>query len=155
MTEKELRVKKIKNGTVIDHLPGGSALSILKILGIKKGGKTTVSVAINVPSKKGSNRKDVVKVEDKVLKPEETNKLALLAPNATINIIRNYDVVKKTKVVLPEEIMNTLFCANPNCITNQCEPLTAIFKVESKNPIRIRCKFCERIMDKDLIEEKL
>lgn len=151
--EKELKVKKIKNGTVIDHLPAGSALSVLKVLGIDRNYENTVSVALNVSSKR-SGKKDVVKVEDKALGSDETNRLALMAPDATINIIKNYEVVQKSKVTLPDDIMNTIKCGNPNCITNMNEPLVAMFKIDSKNPIQLRCKFCERIMGREQIEEQ-
>ena len=153
MVEKELRVKKIKNGTVIDHLPSGSALTVLKVLGIDNGYKTTVSAIMNVPSK-SSGMKDVVKVEDKILGPEETDKLALIAPDATINIIKNYEVIKKSNVKVPEEVVGVLNCANPSCITNKNEPIVSIFKVENVSPILLRCRFCERILDKELIEEQ-
>ncbi|RLG59636.1 MAG: aspartate carbamoyltransferase regulatory subunit, partial [Candidatus Hydrothermarchaeota archaeon] len=89
--EKELRVLKIKNGTVIDHIEGGQALNVLKIIGIPK---TTVTIAMNVPSKK-TGIKDIVKVEGRELKEEEVNKISLISPRATINIIRNYEVVEK------------------------------------------------------------
>lgn len=151
--EKELKVKKIKNGTVIDHLPPGSALTVLKVLGIGSSYENPVSIIMNVHSKK-SKMKDVVKVENRVLKPEETDELSLIAPNATINIIRNYEVVKKSKVTVPKEIIGILRCGNPNCITNQKEPSVPIFDVESTSPLRLRCRFCERIMEKDVIEEQ-
>lgn len=150
--EKELRIKKIKDGTVIDHLPGGSALNVLRILGIKKGYDQTVSVVMNVAGK--NDKKDVVKIENRALSPEEANRLALIAPNATINIIKDYEVVEKNKVTVPEELINTLKCANPNCITNQNEPVVPAFNVESKDPLILRCTFCGRIMDSEIISEQ-
>jgi aspartate carbamoyltransferase regulatory subunit len=153
MVDKELKIKKIKNGTVIDHLPAGTALTVLHLLGIENDYKEPVSVAMNVSSK-SSGMKDVVKVENRALRPDETNKLALIAPDLTINIIRNYEVVKKNKVTVPESVIGMLKCGNPNCITNQKEPSTPAFTLESKNPLRLRCKFCERIMERDLIEEQ-
>ena len=151
--EKELRVKKIKDGTVIDHLPAGSALYVLRILGIDKNYGETVSVVMNVVSK-SAKVKDVVKIENRALSPEESNRLALIAPGATINIIKDYEVVEKNKVTVPEELVNTLRCANPNCITNQNEPVIPSFRVESKDPMILRCTFCGRIMDKELIAEQ-
>ncbi len=154
MIRNELKIKKIKNGTVIDHLPASSSFYVLHVLGIGKGYPGTVSIAMNVSSK-SSGKKDIVKVENRILKKAETDKLALIAPNATINIIKDYKVVKKNKVSIPDEIVGVIKCANPNCITNKNEPIVPSFKVESKNPIRLRCKFCERIMEKEAIEEQL
>ncbi len=158
MAEKEslaeLRIEKIKNGTVIDHLPAGSAVTVLKILGIRKGYKNIVAIAMNVPSKQ-LGMKDVVKVEERILRPEETDKLSLIAPNATINIIRDYKVAKKSSVSVPKEIIGVLKCSNPSYITNKREPVVPVFAVEKESPIILRCKFCERIMEKDLIEEQL
>lgn len=151
--EKELKVQKIKSGTVIDHLPAGSGMSVAKILGVGKGFENTIAIAMNVKSK-SSGMKDIIKVEDKILEPDETDRLALVAPDATINIIKDYKVVEKNTVSLPDEIINTINCANPTCVTNRGEPITPIFMLENKSPIRLRCKFCERIMERDLIEEQ-
>ncbi len=142
--EKELRVLKIKNGTVIDHIEGGQALNVLKIIGVPK---TTVTIAMNVPSKK-TGIKDIVKVEGRELKEEEVNKISLISPRATINIIRNYEVVEKRKVEIPEIVEGVLKCANPNCITN-FENVTTKFITESKSPIKLRCYYCERIMEQE------
>jgi len=142
--EKELRVLKIKNGTVIDHIEGGQALNVLKIIGIPK---TTVTIAMNVPSKK-TGIKDIVKVEGRELKEEEVNKISLISPRATINIIRNYEVVEKRKVEIPKIVEGVLKCANPNCITN-FENVATKFITESKSPIKLRCYYCERIMEQE------
>jgi len=97
---------------------------------------------MNVKSKIG--KKDIVKVENRELKPEEVNKIALIAPKATINIIRDYEVVKKFKVHLPDEIVGIVRCPNPNCISNAREPIQSRFRVISRDPIRIKCCYCER-----------
>ncbi len=151
---KELKIQKIRNGTVVDHLPAGTALTVLHILGITKGYKNSVSVVMNVLSK-SLGMKDVVKVEDRILRPEETDKLSLIAPEATINIIRDYKVSSKSRVTVPNEIIGVLKCGNPSCATNKSEPVTPVFVVEKKRPIILRCKFCERIMETELIEAQL
>ena len=151
---QELKIQKIRNGTVIDHLPAGSGLTVLRILGISKDYKNSVSIAMNVPSK-SFGMKDVVKVEDRVLRPEETDKLALIAPEATINIIRDYKVSSKGRVTVPKEIVGVLKCGNPSCVTNNREPIMPVFAIEREKPIVLRCKFCERIMERELIEEQL
>jgi len=144
--KKELKIPLIKDGTVIDHITAGQAVKVLHILGIpEKTLDSIVSVVMNVKSKIG--KKDIVKVERRELKPEEVNKIALIAPKATINIIRDYEVAKKYKVDLPEEIVGIVRCPNPNCISNTREPVESRFRVISKDPIRIKCCYCEREPD--------
>ncbi|MCS7097162.1 MAG: aspartate carbamoyltransferase regulatory subunit [Candidatus Methanomethylicia archaeon] len=152
--KRELKVEKIKEGTVIDHIPAGSAFSVLKILGITGKEGFIVTVACNVPSKKYV-KKDIVKIEGKELKVNEANKIALIAPTATINIIRNYEVIEKYKLKLPNEIVGIVKCTNPLCITkDEREPITSRFKVVSERPIRLRCEFCERILELEDIEKQ-
>ena len=147
---EDIKVKKIKNGTVIDHITAGQALNVLKILGIaKEYPKTTVTVAMNVPSSK-VGLKDIVKVEGRELKAEEADKISLIASNATINIIRDYEVVEKKKVSIPEAIEGVLKCANPNCVTH-FEEMRSKFTVMMKNPIKLRCLYCERVMKEEEI----
>jgi aspartate carbamoyltransferase regulatory subunit len=143
MTEVELRVKPIKNGTVIDHIAGGQALNVLKILGISGTTDATVSVVMNVESKK-LGKKDIVKVEDRELKEEEVNRIALIAPAATINIIRDYKVIEKRAVDLPDEIVGVVRCQNPSCISNTSEPIKSRMLVKAKNPVLLRCIYCEQ-----------
>ena len=144
---QDLYVRKIRHGTVIDHISAGYALDVLKILGIDGRDGHTVSVALNVPSKKQS-KKDIVKVEDPELKPGEADKIALVAPTATINIIRDYKVAEKTRVKLPQRIGGIVRCANPSCISNSGEPVQASFTVLKEDPGRLRCAYCARIMEK-------
>ena len=148
MEETTLRVSKIKDGTVIDHITSGHALDVAKILGItgKKG--SIVTIAMNVPSGK-LGRKDVVKIEGRELKAEEVDKIALIAPYATINIIRNYKVVEKKRVQLPKIIKDIVKCANPACISNSREPIQPKFYVESQEPLYLKCHYCGYIMDKE------
>ena len=144
---QDLYVKKIKNGSVIDHISNGHALDVLRILGIDGREGHTVSVAMNVLSKK-QTKKDIVKVENRELVPGEVDKIALIAPGATINIIRDYEVVKKTRVKLPETIKGIIRCANPSCISNAGEPVEPRFNVKRADPLRMRCYYCARIMEK-------
>jgi len=143
---KEIKVTPIKDGTVIDHIPAGCALKVLSIIGMTKNVKNTVSVVMNVSSKK-TRKKDVVKVENKALTPKEVNKIALVAPSATINIIRNYNVVKKFKVKLPKVVKGIVKCENPSCISNSNEPVEPEFTVVQKVPPVLRCLYCEREME--------
>ena len=139
---KELKIQPIKNGTVIDHITAGNAIKVLHIMGIPRIKSSTVSVAMNVKSKMG--KKDIVKVEDRELDPYEVDKIALIAPKATINIIRNYEVKEKHRVILPNEIIGIVKCSNPTCISNYNEPMKSRFKVVSTDPMRIKCYYCER-----------
>lgn len=143
---RELRVTPIKNGTVIDHIPAGMALKVLKILGIDQAVSSTVTVAIHVPSK-AMGWKDIVKVEDRELSPREVDKIALIAPTATVNVIRNYNVAEKRRVTLPDRAVGILRCANPNCISNVHEPIESEFIVRSKTPLRVVCKYCDRELE--------
>ena len=151
--DKSLRVRKIRNGTVIDHISPGNALNVLKIVGITGKEGMIISIAMNVSSGK-SELKDVVKIENKELAPEEINRIALISPNASINIIRNYDVVQKFKVVLEEKIEGVIRCRNPNCITNGKEHVDSLFKIETTNPVSLRCFYCDRIIQyNDIVEQ--
>jgi len=153
VSETELRVSKIKDGTVIDHITGGHALDVAKILGITGREKRIITIAINVPSKR-FKMKDIVKVEGRELNPQEVHKIALLTPHATINIIRDYRVIEKQRVQLPKIIENIVKCANPACISNSNEPVQAKFYVESEEPLLLKCHYCGYIMEKkDVLEQ--
>lgn len=143
---RELRVTPIKNGTVIDHIPAGMALKVLRILGIGDAVSSTVTVAMHVPSRL-MGWKDIVKVEDRELAAREIDKIALVAPTASVNVIRNYNVAEKRRVTLPDRAVGILKCGNPNCISNTKEPVESEFLVRSKNPLRVFCKFCDRELE--------
>ncbi|MBU2618048.1 MAG: aspartate carbamoyltransferase regulatory subunit, partial [Euryarchaeota archaeon] len=145
----------IRNGTVIDHIAPGQALNVLKILGIAGKTDAVVSAVMNVQSKK-MGTKDIVKVEDRELKPHEVDKIALIASSATINIIRNYKATKKDNVVLPDAIEGVVRCANPNCIFNTHEPVVSKFTIDkSQRAIRLRCIYCEHIISENIADHLL
>jgi len=162
-TNKEEKIRKIKNGTVIDHIEGGKAFSVLKILNIDENYKGVVSVIMNAKSEK-YNRKDIVKIEGRKLTKDETNKISLLSPTATVNVIVDSKVVEKYRVEVPALIINLLKCPNPECITNQeirdssdaendeisklnlkSENIKTKIYTISKNPLKFRCHYCERV----------
>ena len=126
MSELDLRVTKIKDGTVIDHIRGGYALDVIKILGITGKEKRVITIAVNVPSKR-FKVKDIVKIEGRALNSQEVNRIALVAPHASINIIHNYKVDKKLEVKLPKTIEGVIKCVNPCCISNSDEPIASKF----------------------------
>ncbi|MEM3086510.1 MAG: aspartate carbamoyltransferase regulatory subunit [Halobacteria archaeon] len=137
---KTLRILPIRNGTVIDHIPAGQALKVVRILSISEKERNTVSIAMNVPSG-AMGRKDIVKVENRRLRPQEVQKIALVAPRATINIVEDTRVVRKFKVEPPREVEGLLKCLNPSCITNSNEPTVPRFL---RTPQGLRCVYCER-----------
>lgn len=152
MSKTELKVKSIRNGTVIDHIKKNRALNTLSMLNLPDD-ETSIMVAINVESP-DMERKDIIKIEGRELSQEEVDKLVLLAPKATVNIIRDYEIVKKSQLKLNDDIHDVVKCSNPNCITNSNEPIENIFHVESKEPILLKCRYCERNMDYDDIESQ-
>ncbi len=142
----ELRVSKIQDGTVIDHVRGGQALNVLAILGIDGTEGEEVSVGMNVPSNRFA-RKDIVKVEGRELSQDEVDVLSLIAPDATINIVRDYEVVEKHRVERPEYVEGVLSCPNADCITTGDEPVTSRFEVLSDG---VRCAYCETIVREEI-----
>ena len=153
MSNHELRVSKIKDGTVIDHITGGYALEVIKILGITGREKRTVTMAINVPSKR-LKTKDIIKIEGRALDPREINKIALIAPHAIINMVRNYQVVQKLEVTLPHVIENTIKCTNPSCISNTNEPVETKFYVQREEPLLMKCHYCGHILEEaDIVQQ--
>jgi aspartate carbamoyltransferase regulatory subunit len=148
---KDLKITPIKNGTVIDHIEPGMAMKVVRILGVPEPDThSTMSIAMFVRSKK-MGEKDLLKIEDRELQQEEVNKISLIAPNATIIIIKDFDVKKKMRVSLPKLIRGIARCSNPNCITNKDEPLETEFSVENGKEIKLRCLYCERYVA-DIVE---
>ena len=137
---KTLKVKAIKNGTVIDHVPSGKGQEIIDHLNLEKN--TLVMLGINLSSKL-LRRKDIIKIENKELTPEEASQVAIIAPKASLNIIRNFEIAKKEKVEIPDAIFDVLKCPNPNCISNVSD-IPSKFKVLTKHPFKVRCHYCER-----------
>jgi len=144
---KEVRVTPIRNGTVIDHITCGQALNVIKILGINENNiYSSISVGIHVSSAALGGWKDIVKIEDIEIDAKTAAKIALVAPDATISIVRDYSVSNKYKVELGEKIVGLARCSNPNCITNKGEPVEPEFKVISKYPMQLRCCYCDRML---------
>jgi aspartate carbamoyltransferase regulatory subunit len=139
----QLLVRRIRNGTVIDHIESPRALLVLNILNITGQGGNVITVALNVPSIK-HGKKDIIKVENKFLEKKETDKLALIAPNATINIIKNYTLIEKRKIQLPDNIIGFFKCPNLRCITNTEEGLKSKIEIIDKINIILKCQYCAR-----------
>lgn len=146
MKEKTQTVSSIKDGTVIDHVPVESGFKVLEILRLNEHDKL-VSFATNLPSK-AMKKKALVKVSGRELSEEEFSKVAVLAPKATINIIKDYKVKLKKKVALPKKMESVIKCPNPACITNQ-EVVQTTFTVVNGAPIKLRCGHCERVIGRE------
>jgi aspartate carbamoyltransferase regulatory subunit len=151
---RELSVQKIKGGTVIDHITAGYALAVLQILGITGREGDILLVAMNMQSKR-LEKKDLIKVEGRELTAEEINRIALVAPKATINIIRDFKVHHKERIKVPDVIEGIVHCANPSCITNNERGISSSFSVVQRNPVTLRCTYCKRITSHDLIINQL
>ena len=147
---KELKVSAIENGTVIDHIPTKSVFQVIRILNLNNI-ENQVLFSTNLDSKK-YGKKGLIKVSGKYFKPEEVNKIALVAPTATLIEIKDYKVKLKKSVEIPKQIFKFVKCVNPNCITNY-ENITTKFDVsiEDNGDIKLWCKYCDKYTAKDNI----
>ncbi|MBW2989186.1 aspartate carbamoyltransferase regulatory subunit [Candidatus Woesearchaeota archaeon] len=146
--KKELRISAIREGTVIDHIPAKEVFKVVDILNLAEH-KGIISVASNLRSK-ALGKKGIVKVGGKELTKKEVDEISIAAPDATINIIKGYEVIRKSNVELPEDFDNIIRCSNPSCITNH-EKVKTLFHVVSKKPLQVVCHHCERMMENDKI----
>ena len=150
MTEtpiKEVKLPPIRNGTVIDHIACGQALNVMKILKVNENNiDSSVSIGMHVISAKGDKWQDIIKIEDRELDSKTVDKIALIAPDATIAIIRDYYVAEKYQVHLEDHVVGLAKCSNPNCITNRGEPITPEFTVIGRHPPQLRCCYCDRLL---------
>ena len=146
---KTLKVPAIENGTVIDHIPAGATLTVVKILSELED---LVTIGVNLPSPR-IGMKGVVKIANRQLSPQEVAKIALIAPQATLNIIEATEVVRKHRITAPRVVEGIVRCGNPNCITNH-ESVTTRFTVSTapNDRQRLCCHYCERVYDQEEIE---
>jgi len=144
-TIKELKVSAIENGTVIDHIPSKNVFQVIKILHLEDAADM-VLFGTNLESKK-YGKKGIVKASNKTFKKHEINKIGLVAPNATLITIKDFQVKTKEVVKLPDTIEDIVKCFNPNCISNH-EKMKTKFYVIDKEEVRLRCHYCEKITDK-------
>ena len=145
MSHKELVVSALENGTVLDHIPAEYVYKALDLLDLKDV-ESQITIGINLASKL-HGKKGIIKIADKFFEDEELNKLALIAPKATVNVIRDFKVVEKKKLVMPEEIHGIAKCRNPKCVTNH-QPIKTWFKtLDDGNEISLLCHYCEKITD--------
>ena len=145
MSRKELVVSALENGTVLDHIPAGNVYKALDILNLK-GIESQITIGINLASRI-YGKKGIIKIADKFFEDEELNKLALIAPKATVNIIRDFKVVEKKKIVMPKEIVGIAICKNPKCVTNHQPIKTKFTTIDNGNDVSLLCSYCEKITD--------
>ena len=139
--KKELQVAALENGTVIDHIPSEKLFTVVSLLGLKQM-SNNITIGFNLQSKK-LGKKGIIKIADKFFTDDEINRIAVVAPNVKLNIIRNYEVVEKRELSLPDELIGIVRCANPKCITNN-EPMLTRFHVIDKEKCIIKCHYCEK-----------
>ncbi|MGI6479586.1 MAG: aspartate carbamoyltransferase regulatory subunit [Salinivirgaceae bacterium] len=145
MKDKTLSVSAIKGGTVIDHIPANQLFDVISILKLDKL-NTTMTFGTNLPSKK-LGTKAIIKIEGKFFEVDEINRIALVAPQAKLNIIHDYTVTEKWVVEVPEEIIGIAKCVNPKCITNN-EAVVTKFTVVDKEKVALKCRYCEKVTDR-------
>ncbi|MCF8367812.1 MAG: aspartate carbamoyltransferase regulatory subunit [Bacteroidales bacterium] len=143
---KELKVSAIENGTVIDHIPPQSVFQVINILRLSNI-EHMIMVGTNLESKK-HGKKGVIKISNKYFESEEINKIALVAPTATLIVIKDYTVVYKAQVEIPEHIHRIVKCINPNCVTN-AENIPTKFTVLDREDLRLHCTYCEKYTKKE------
>ena len=142
-SREQMNVAAIRNGTVIDHIQNEATFKVAEILRLTRN-EQTVLVGMNLPSGK-VGKKGIIKVEERELTPQEVNTIALIAPEATLNIIQDYRVAGKRRVELPRRVEGIVRCFNPSCITNR-QSVTTRFDVVDSSPVSLRCVYCERLM---------
>ena len=147
-TRKELKVSAIENGTVIDHIPSNTVFQVIKILNLSEF-DDQIFLGTNLDSQK-YGKKGIIKVSNRYFKPDEINKIALVAPTATLIVIKDFRVIEKKKVEIPDEVGKIVKCFNPNCITNN-EAVSTRFTVIDQNELKLKCHYCEKITSGDTI----
>lgn len=146
---KQLSVSAIENGTVIDHIPAKNLFKVISILGLDHI-DSQITFGTNLESKK-LGRKAIIKISGKFFEDNDINRIALVAPEAKLNIIKDYEVVEKKVVEVPDAIVGIAKCMNPKCITNY-EKVTTRFKVVSKKNVALKCHYCEKITNQENLQ---
>ena len=145
MTRKELVVSALENVTVLDHIPAENVYKAIDLLNLR-GVESQITVGINLASKL-YGRKGIIKIADRFFEDDELNRLALIAPKATVNIIRDFKVVEKKQITMPKEIIGMAKCMNPKCVTNHQPIKTRFTTIAKGDEISLLCHFCEKVSD--------
>lgn len=144
-----LQVSALCNGTVIDHIPADKLFAVVNLLNIPTM-NNNVTIGYNLESKK-LGKKGLIKISDRFFTDDEINKISVVAPNVVLNTIRDYNVVEKREVKMPDEIHNIIKCNNLNCITNN-EPMETHFYVANRDTHTLKCRYCEKEVSLDDIK---
>lgn len=139
--KKELQVAALENGTVIDHIPSDKVFTVVSLLNLEQM-NSNITIGNNLESKK-LGKKGIIKIADKFFTDEEISKLSVIAANVKLNVIKNYEVVEKKEVQMPDELKGIVKCNNPKCITNN-EPMQTWFHVTDKKQGILKCHYCEK-----------
>ena len=132
-----MKIDAIENGYVIDHIPAGKAMSVYEILRLSKL-SCQVAIITNAKSKK-QQAKDIIKINELI--DLDLDLIAFIAPDATVNIIKDGKRIEKKKLSLPERLVNVVRCPNPRCICNN-EAIDHVFKLTDSRGT-YRCLYCE------------
>ena len=147
--QQQRSVEAIEDGTVIDHIPAGQGLNILRQFQLDQLGKR-ITVGFNLHSG-NMGQKDLIKVEGVHFNAAEANRLALFAPNATVNVIEDFKVVRKFSLRLPETIAGVFTCPNSNCASHG-EPVQSLFYVKNGSAqTKLKCHYCEKTYSRELV----
>lgn len=146
--KKELAVAALRNGTVIDHIPSNALFKAVDLLGIEKLG-VSVTIGNNLASSR-LGHKGIIKVADTEFTPDVLSRIAIIAPTAVVNTIRNYEVTAKKPVELPDEIIDIVVCDNPKCVSRN-QPIPSRFEVVDRDNVTLRCHYCEHELRGDSI----
>lgn len=138
-----INIAKIQQGTVIDHIERGKAILLVKILNLETHAEN-ISIGLNLKSDR-MKLKDLIKVEDRFFSLDELNKIALFSPEATIVVIENYQVKKKFKVSLPQEVQKIFTCPHKKCVTNSEKEDTRFKILKSSGQIHLECFYCQKL----------
>lgn len=151
--DKIMEVRAIECGTVIDHVPADALFKIIKIMGLDGDTAHRMTFGTNLESKR-MGTKAIIKINDRYPADDEINRIALVAPDAIVNTIRDFKVIDKRHVTVPEHITGFVRCCNPACITNHQPVETAFDVVHSGGVVALRCKYCEKLTYKAQMEIK-
>ena len=151
METPKLSVEAIEKGTVIDHIPAGKGLIILRQFKLLHYG-SAVTVGFNLPSKTQGS-KDLIKITGVWLDDNAANRLALFAPEAVVNTIDHFKVINKRRLTLPDEIAEVFRCPNTNCASHG-EPVKSRFYVRKQSgQTKLKCHYCEKTFSRDSVAE--
>lgn len=146
--KQALQVAALRNGTVIDHIPAEKLFTVVSLLGLEHM-ENNITIGFNLESKK-LGTKGIIKIADKFFCDEEINRISVVVPHVKLNIIRDYEVIEKKEVYMPDDLKGIVKCANPKCITNN-EPMATLFHVTDKENCVLKCHYCEKEQRKEEI----